>query len=248
MDIQTIELISMRAWPALEEVDYDGWRLRSAKGYTGRANSVYPFSAGMVALDEKIDHCERFYAERGLKTRFKLTAAAQPAELDHALEARGYTIITPTNVLTLDLMQLAEVPAPSNIRLSLEATFSEAWLDAYVRLSGVNPAFHSIARQLLQRATAHTIFGAAYDGDQIIAVTLGVRDGEWIGLYDVVTQAERRGQGIGGALITQVLRQGQVSGATRGYLQVLGTNAPAFRLYTRLGYQMLYTYWYRLQG
>ncbi|MBK9746473.1 MAG: hypothetical protein IPO91_06785 [Chloroflexi bacterium] len=74
MDIQTIELISMRAWPALEEVDYDGWRLRSAKGYTGRANSVYPFSAGMVALDEKIDHCERFYAERGLKTRFKLTA------------------------------------------------------------------------------------------------------------------------------------------------------------------------------
>ena len=32
-----------------------------------------------------------------------LVAAAQPAELDHALEARGYTIITPTNVLTLDL-------------------------------------------------------------------------------------------------------------------------------------------------
>lgn len=248
MDIQTIEMISMRAWPALEEIDYDGWRLRSANGYTGRANSVYPFAAGTLDLDAKIAHCEGYYADRGLKTRFKLTSAAQPAELDHALEARGYTVLTPTNVLTLDLAQLADAPPPSNIRLSLEATFSEAWLEAYVRLSGVNPAFHSTARQLLQRATAQTIFGAALDGDQIIAVTLGVRDGEWIGLFDVVTQAERRGQGIGGVLITQVLREGRSSGATNGYLQVLGTNTPALRLYTRLGYQFSYGYWYRLQA
>jgi len=249
MDIQALETISMHAWPALDEHDYDGWRLRFANGYTGRSNSVYPLAASTLDLAEKIAYCEAAYAERGLIPRFKLTPAAQPAELDRELETRGYKLHTPSQMLTLDLAHLPPAAPPAApVRITDEATLSEAWLNAYLRLSGVNPDYHVTVRALLERIEPQTIYGAAYADDQICAVTLGVRDGALIGLFDVVTHAEQRGQGIGTALTTHVLQQGQRSGAQRGYLQVLGSNATAQRLYARLGYQFSYPYWYRLKA
>ncbi|MFN2156932.1 MAG: hypothetical protein ACK2UX_16980, partial [Anaerolineae bacterium] len=37
---EQIEAASLDAWPALEQIAYDGWILRFSDGYTKRANSV----------------------------------------------------------------------------------------------------------------------------------------------------------------------------------------------------------------
>ena len=37
-----LEEVAMNAWPALQQMLFDGWILRFAQGYTKRANSVHP--------------------------------------------------------------------------------------------------------------------------------------------------------------------------------------------------------------
>jgi len=61
-----LERLALSAWPALEDVDYDGWRLRAAQGYTGRANAVTPLTHGGLPVAEKIAYVEAWYAARQL--------------------------------------------------------------------------------------------------------------------------------------------------------------------------------------
>ena len=37
-----LEEVAMNAWPALQQMLFDGWIVRFAQGYTKRANSVHP--------------------------------------------------------------------------------------------------------------------------------------------------------------------------------------------------------------
>ena len=76
--IRTIEELSMNAWPAMRTLHYDGWVLRSADGYTKRANSVYPLYSSEQDVDAKIEFCESFYRDLNLPTVFKLTRVSIP--------------------------------------------------------------------------------------------------------------------------------------------------------------------------
>src|SRR5215510_11714647 len=103
MDFRRLEEIAMNAWPALQQVLYDGWVLRFANGYTKRANSVNPLYVSCGAIAEKIAFCERCYANHGVPAIFRLTSCLAPLELDVALEQRGYQLLDPSLVLTMDL-------------------------------------------------------------------------------------------------------------------------------------------------
>ncbi len=245
MDIQTIEGYILRAWHALDEESCDGWLLRFANGYTSRSNSVNPLYGSTLDVNTKIDYCESAYQQRGLIPRFKLTPAAYPADLDSVLEERGYTRQTPSQVMTLDLAQLPPFENKPDVHISGDMHLSQTWLNAYVRLSEIRAEYLDTMQTLLQHNQPQPYFACARQGDEIVAVTLGVWDEDMIGLFDVVTQSAQRGQGIGTALITHVLQQGIANGARTGYLQVLGANTSAIRLYTRLGFQFAYPYWYR---
>src|SRR5262245_52204411 len=109
-NIRHLEEISLNAWPALQTIVYDGWLLRFAGGYTRRANSVNPLYPGALDPAEKIGRCEAVYAAQGQDTVFKLTDAAEPADLDTLLARRGYRREAPTSVQTVDLGALAPPP------------------------------------------------------------------------------------------------------------------------------------------
>jgi hypothetical protein len=42
MTVRQFEELTINTWPSLQTCCYDGWILRFARGYTRRANSVYP--------------------------------------------------------------------------------------------------------------------------------------------------------------------------------------------------------------
>ena len=72
-----------------------------------------------------------------------------------------------------------------------------------------------------------------------------VREDATVGLYDVFTAPDARGQGLAGALCAELLRLARADGARSAYLQVEGDNHAARGVYRRLGFADAYAYHYR---
>ncbi len=144
--IRRFEELTANSHPALQTQLYDGWILRFAEGYTGRANSVSPLYPSALPLEEKLAFCEGQYFSRGLPCRFKLTDGTEPS-IDAALEARGYALITPTDEMA--------APIPKALCGDADVFFSEkpdrAWLDAFARMEKLDEK---------KRASAEKVFAA----------------------------------------------------------------------------------------
>ena len=241
-----IEEASLRAWPALSDSDFDGWRLRFADGYTRRANSITPLAPSRLALADKIDTCERLYAERGLPAIFRLTPFAPP-ELDTTLAARGYRLGDQVEVRAHALSAIpatAARPLPTG-SVRVEALGLERWLDVFTALSGAAESTRDAHRRVLAAAPGVRRLLALTVEGRPVACGMGVLDEGLLGLFDLVTAPDSRGRGFGGEILRRTLRWGQRAGAREAYLQVLDRNAIASRLYDRAGFEVVYRYHYR---
>jgi GNAT superfamily N-acetyltransferase len=242
--IRQIEEAGLNAWPAHQQLLYDGWLLRFAAGYTKRANSVNPLYPSSQEIKTKIKHCEAFYRRVALPPVFRLTPLA-PRELDETLAGRGYQILHPTRVLTLalDNWSVPDLAALSVCELPLEQ-----WMGVFSEISGSlvakQPAHAQILRNIL-----NPYFCAAIEIDgKWVACGLGVQEREWFGLFDIVTHPEHRRQGLSTFLISAMLDWALFQGARQSYLQVMESNQPALGLYAKLGYAERYRYWYRVSA
>jgi GNAT superfamily N-acetyltransferase len=82
---------------------------------------------------------------------------------------------------------------------------------------------------------------------ETVAVGLSVVERGYLGFFDIVTAAHMRNQGLGTQLMLHLLQWGCANGAQRAYLQVMRNNAPALRMYGKLGFKEIYRYWYRIK-
>jgi GNAT superfamily N-acetyltransferase len=245
MDLDTIRQIEeagMNAWPAHQQMLYDGWLLRFAEGYTKRANSVMPIYQSVLDVDQKIDHCERIYRRIGLPPVFRLTPLAQ-SELDPTLAGRGYQVLHPTRVLTLDLVGWE---APVSAGVNLRELPLEQWMGVFSEISGSVVARQPAHAQILRNILNPYLTAAIEIAGKWVACGLGVRERDWFGLFDIITHPDHRRQGLSTQLISEMLRWALSQGARQSYLQVMANNHPALGLYAKLGYIDRYGYWYRV--
>jgi GNAT superfamily N-acetyltransferase len=234
VELRALEEVGYRLWVAPEVEELDGWRLRSAGGFTGRANSVWPNAAGTLPLDERLDRVEAWYAARGLPARYQLTSGSLPAGLADALRVRGYeTPAGPTGVLTAELGGAAADP-----RVELADAPSGAWVELWGESRGA--ADLGLVRALLCGSPGRTVFARLGD----VAVGRAVADGEWLGITSMLTTPAARRRGFGRAVLSALLAWGRAAGATRGYLQT--DNPAAVALYAQLGFRERYTYRYHV--
>ena len=98
--IRFFEEIAANAHVALNVMQYDGWLMRFANGYSGRANSISVLYPSTLPVEEKVAYCEKFYAKQGLPANFKLTQGDE--DFSDFLAARGYKVVTPTDIMILD--------------------------------------------------------------------------------------------------------------------------------------------------
>lgn len=239
---QRVEEASLNAWPALQLKLYDGWLLKYAKGYTKRANSVNVVSDSTIDLYEKVAVSERFYADKELPPVFRLTSFNAPDGLDDYLAELGYRQVDPTHVMVLDLTEWRSPPRPTVVVRDEPLAH---WLDQYCRLSGSDAGKQLVHGEILWAISAHPFFSSlAVDGRTVVC-GLGVLEEAYFGLFDLVTLPDERNKGYGTQLITSLLNRAAEQGATHAYLQVVGNNTGARRLYERLGFKESYHYWYR---
>lgn len=235
-----IEESALNAWPALQQTVYDGWVLRFSKGFTKRANSVNALCPSTIDTGTKIAFCEACYQEQGLLPIFRITPFA-PVDLDPMLEDRGYKRIDTTLVLHLDLGRCL-VPPTEPLH---EATIDE-WLPIYCRLSDSTLDAHRVHREILEAITGTRYPASLEVSGEPVSCALGVLEGGFFGLFDVVTALGHRSKGYATTLLSSMLGWACANGADHAYIQVVETNAAARKLYGKLGYQEAYAYWYRI--
>ncbi len=244
MNRQRFEEASLNAWPALNSLLYDGWLLRFANGYTKRANSVNPIFPGSLALDEKIDFCESLYKQQNLQPIFRLTTITDLQMLDEKLAARNYKLIDRTRVQTQDITEIAGIVSPRTVILDGHSEL-RSWLDAFHKL---NPQRRDdeTHHKMLKRIMGSVAPMLMIVNNEVVACGLGVVEGDYLGLFDIVTAVNHRRKGYAAEITQSLIAWGCGLGAQVAYLQVMESNLAAIQLYQRLGFQDIYRYWYRV--
>ncbi len=242
--IRQLEEISLNAWPALQTLLYDGWVIRLADGYTKRANSVNPLYPSELDVAEKIAACEKIYRDNNLPVVFKLTTDCCPHDLDTVLATNGYATDSDTSVQLLSLQAWNTGVQPD---VNLETALSDGWLAAFCRMSKLDDQRRIKLERILNLIAPAKCFASVQVAGQIAACGLGVAQAGFVGLFDIVTDANLRGKGYGQCVVEEILAWGKAQGAHTAYLQVMLNNGPALSLYAKLGFQEAYRYWYRIK-
>ena len=239
--IRYLEELSLNAHPSLQTQHYDGWVLRFANGYSSRANSVNPLYPSMLTLKEKVEECEKRYFRHGLPCIFKVTE--ETAEmLDGMLQDRGYEVVTPTDVMLADLTdKLFQV---SDCIVTKQMT--KEWLHTYLTLEKyTNPITCETVEQICRSIQNDTLYCRIEKDEKNVACASAVIENGYVYIANVIVDENYRGSGYGRQLCEALLAQAKENGGHTAYLQVVQGNEIATNLYKSLGYEKLYSYWYR---
>ncbi len=238
---RAIEEAALRAWPAAQQLLFDGWVARLSDGYTKRANSavlLYPQADSLSP--ETIDRIERLYRSRRLSPTFRLLSFSTDDEFPGELASRGYRSADPTLVMARALE--AGLPLDPEVH-DLDV---ETGIDAHARMNDLSAENLPGHRAILERIPGELSFIGLAVADELVACGLSVVDAPLIGLFDIVTDPAHRRKGYGGRLVRAMLAGAAHSGASTAYLQVVAANSPAIALYQALGFEPVYRYEYRI--
>jgi len=239
--VAALEHAADEAWPAPTRARLGGWLLRSADGWTGRANSALPVGDPDRPLPAAIDAVQRWYADLGrpalINTPLPL-AAPVSAELD----ARGWSGGRPTLVQTAPLAALP--PARPTVAgappVELTTTPSADWLAVAANRKG---DLSAAARHVLTAVPQIRFAQVRVDG-RLVAVGRGTVTGagRWLGLSLIEVAPEDRRRGLARQVVHALAAWGAAVGATNAFLQVEQGNAEAVPLYRALGFTTHHTY------
>jgi GNAT superfamily N-acetyltransferase len=160
------------------------------------------------------------------------------------LEQKGYSVVEPSFVKTMDLYFLKEAVMNS---VNIEMELSADWLEDHCRLSEKSDTTKKTLTKIISNILASKAFITLYDGNEAVSCGFGVIENGYVGIYNVVTDKEHRNKGYGEQLLIHLLNWAKANGAVRSYLQVVADNLSANRLYSKFGYEEIYTYWYRVK-
>ena len=239
--IRYLEELSFNAHPSLQTQYYDGWMLRFANGYSSRANSVNMIYPSTIDLKEKIEECEKRYLENGLPCIFKVIDEDSEM-LDDMLKDRGYEVVTPTDVMILDLTK-------SDFLLSeciITEHVTDEWLDTYFTLEKyTNQSTCDTVTQIRRMIQSDTLYCVINEDEKNVACASAVIENGYVYIANVIVDEKYRGKGYGRRLCETLLACAKKKGGHTSYLQVIQSNEIAVNLYEKLGFKKLYSYWYR---
>lgn len=239
--IDVLEHHAANALPATITEFVDGWRLRYSYGVTRRANSVLAEThAGN--LESKLESVENFYNRFNAKPRFQLCPASQPSELNDLLVDQGYSKIPGAKVQTLGLA-LAKFDANVS-KVQLLEKPNDAWFSVYRAVEKADAHKEKIRTKMLRCIQPKATFALLYLDNMPAAVGLGVFENGYTGLFNIATLESFRGRGGASTVLAALATWSKEQNGHTLYLQVSEDNLTAQRVYEKLGFRTLYSYWY----
>lgn len=239
--IRFLENIAANGFVGLEEIVYDGWELRFTHGFTGRANSVQIREDSTIELSQKVDFCEKAYAEHDLPCMFKLTDA--DGELLSLLENRGYKKVKPTDVMTLALNDTnTDYEIQDDVYFN---TAPDGWFELYFEFENMQDEMkRELTRKIHAKVPVDQVYIRVMYKEKTAAVaSLAIENGYSL-LHNVVVDPNLRGMGLGRKLCQAAIAKSKECGASHIYLQVMQNNPVALNLYKKLGFEKQYIYYY----
>ncbi|MCE9660039.1 MAG: GNAT family N-acetyltransferase [Burkholderiales bacterium] len=247
--LSRVEDAGINASAPREQLWIDGWLVRFSPGKAKRARCVQAVADGRLSLDERLERCFAVYAEANLRPFFRITPFSLPAGLDEQLTARGMERIDDTRVMVASLAPGASGAAGLDVAegsIAFESVDGDAFAEWVGIQRGSSPEARSAhAERIRQSPVRHRALFVVDAAGTPIAGGQVVVEGELAGLYDVFSIEAMRGRGLARALCQRLLHLAVAEGVRVAYLQVEASNAPARRVYERLGFADAYAYHYR---
>lgn len=249
-DLRRIEEISQNASRPERGVMIDGWSVGLSPSKAKRSRCVNAFYPGVRTFETNLAEARELYRRVGLPCIFRLTPFVADATLDEKLELMGCGKFDETCVQTLSLIAPCSCAQDQKhgfidtgifLNDSPEAigrSIQELRGDSDEEIAALLARWRSLPLALRSYSTRDP------ETERPTAHVVTLREGDTVGVFDVVTAASHRGRGLASALLKRALADAREAGATNAYLQVVSTN-PAKRVYERLGFRTAYTYWYR---
>ena len=222
----------------------DGWLVRFSPGKAKRARCVNAVAAGRLPVDRKLALCAPIYEQAGLPLYVRLTPFSVPRDLDARLAELGMQQQDDTRVMVRT--SIKPFPEPAPVALRLERLPHRAFAETVGRFRGSSLAEREAhAQRLAESPVPFSAFALIDPDGKAAACGQMALEGEIAGLYDVFTEAPRRGRGLATHLCSRLLQEARTLGAKTAYLQVEASNAAARRVYRQLGFEDAYAYHYR---
>jgi len=244
IDVVRVEEAGLNALQTQRQLFYDGWLLRLSPGTAKRARSVNPHFGSSLPIADKIGHCEAVYARHALPALFRMTPMSRPANLDRELGDRGYEAFDETLVQTLALERPPEIPDHAD-DVVVEAPETDAFVDAVDALRRSTPEQREAHRERLVNSPLEKRYALVRANGRVVCTAQVAVDGSLVGVFDVITAPEARGNGYATLACAWMLSWAWQHGANVAYLQVKADNAPAIAAYRKFGFATAYTYHYR---
>jgi GNAT superfamily N-acetyltransferase len=248
---EDLELLMARGWVATEQDTLGSWLLRSAGGFTNRANSVLPVGEPSMPLGAAIEHVERWYAERRQPARFQVPGepgfepAAHPVA--GVLLEKGYSAgVGPVpgahvHVLTAPL-GARPPPAPGATAVRAVDGLTPEWLRAYGQSREVVPG---ITEQVLTGSRRQLFLSVTDPGSgRVVGIARVAVHPGWAGVFALWVDPERRRQGVANAIVSAARNSVLEHGVRAVYVQVSQTNTGALAFWADLGFVRHHDYTY----
>jgi N-acetylglutamate synthase len=232
-----LENILLTVWPSQSTVMMDGWALRVAGGYSGRANSASALTIGATLSHRQLDDIEAHYAEAELPATLRVTPVAADG-IATFLHVRGYTLLNTAVTQTAALDR--EYTYADHLDLATQP--HDVWLEGVCRSQSGHKRFPEKLHAIVSCIAVPRRFATLrVDGRPVAFALSAIAQGR-AEIGCVMVDENVRGQGCGRAVVKGLMQWAKNQGAASAFLQVDGSNAPALGLYRSLGFATLYPY------
>ncbi len=240
-----------KGWVATDQAGLGDWVLRSAGGFTGRANSALVVGDPSLPVDKAIDYVERWYAERDAAPLFQVpgepgfSVADVPAGA--ALLERGYLPgggrADWTTVLVMTGLASAVPPLTTeSAPVTADAKLAPEWLMAYGRSRSVVPG---VTESVLTGSDGQLFLSVRDEATrQLVGIArLAIHPG-WAGLFGLWVDPAHRRRGIASTIVSAAAMVARENAMPAIYLQVSSANTDGVAFWQSLGFGVHHDYTY----